>query len=151
MKEVQFTVYGPPGAKGRPRFGKGGFAYTPKKTVAYENLVKVEYGAQTDHYRFPDEAYLDLHIMAYYPIPKSVSKKRRQEMIEHKIRPAKKPDFDNVGKIIADSLNEIAYHDDVQIVDCQIRKFYAEEPRIDVRIIQVGEDPTKKKSGGAKS
>jgi len=50
------------------------------------------------------------------------------------IRPTKKPDIDNICKIICDSLNKIAYHDDSQIVDCQVRKFYSERPRVVVTI-----------------
>jgi len=156
MNQVQFTVYGPPGAKGRPRFTKSGFVHTPKKTVAYENLVKVEYGFQTDHYRFEDDALLDMRVIAFYPIPKSAAKWQREMMLDGEVRPGKKPDLDNVLKVIADSLNEIAYHDDSQIVDCQIRKFYSEDPRVEVKIIQTAKKMPKrktqrKKSGGAKS
>ena len=58
-------------------------------------------------------------------------------MLEHKIRPTKKPDWDNIGKIICDSLNQIAYRDDAQIVDSQVRKFYSENPRVEVIIKEV--------------
>lgn len=77
---------------------------------------------------------LDMRIVAYFPIPKSTSKKKRQLMLEGQIRPTKKPDFDNIGKIVCDALNTVAYHDDVQIVDAQVRKFYSEEPRVVVTI-----------------
>ena len=50
------------------------------------------------------------------------------------IRPTKKPDCDNVIKAILDSLNQIAYHDDTQVVDLQIRKFYSHKPRVVVTI-----------------
>lgn len=40
--------------------------------------------------------------------------------------------MDNCIKIIADALNKIAYHDDTQIVDCQVRKFYSDDPRVEV-------------------
>lgn len=40
-------------------------------------------------------------------------------------------------KIIADALNKIAYHDDTQIVDCQVRKFYSDDPRVEVRILDI--------------
>ena len=56
-------------------------------------------------------------------------------MINHEVRPTKKPDSDNIIKIIADSLNKLAYHDDSQIVDVMFRKFYAEKPRVTVTII----------------
>lgn len=131
---VKFTVLGEPRGKQRPRVTRKGNTYTPAETVQYENLVRMEYRRQCGDYRFPDDAALDMRIMAYYAIPKSASKKKRQEMLEHRIRPLKKSDWDNVGKIIADSLNEIAYKDDVQIVDGQVRKFYSSEPRVVVTI-----------------
>lgn len=131
---VKFTVLGEPRGKQRHRVTRKGNTYTPAETVQYENLVRMEYRRQCGDYRFPDDAALDMRIMAYYAIPKSASKKKRQEMLEHRIRPLKKVDCDNAVKIVADSLNMIAYRDDVQIVDCQIRKFYSSEPRIVVTI-----------------
>lgn len=139
-KTVKFTVMGEPKGKGRPRFAtKTGHAITPKDTVAYENLVRMEYVNQCGEERFPDDAMLDVRIMAFYGIPRSTSKKRRELMLERKIRPVKKPDFDNIGKIVCDSLNTVAYHDDAAIVDAQIRKFYSEKPRIEVTIRMVNE------------
>ena len=55
-------------------------------------------------------------------------------MIDKKIRPVKKPDFDNIGKIIADSLNGIAYADDSCIVEATISKFYDIYPRTEITI-----------------
>ena len=141
MKQIKFTIPGEPKGKGRPRVvNRGGFskAYTPKDTVAYENLVRLEYGYQVKDFKFPDGAQLDMRIQAFYGIPKSASKKKRGLMLEGMLRPTKKPDMDNVVKIIADSLNQIAYKDDTQIVDCQCRKFYGEEPRVEVMIQEVG-------------
>lgn len=136
--EVKFTVYGEPKGKGRPRFNtKTGHAMTPKDTVNYETLVHMEYMSQCGNVKFPDDAMLDMRIKAYYSIPKSVSKKKKALMLDGTLRPTKKPDMDNVVKIIADSLNQIAYRDDTQIVDCQCRKFYSDEPRVEVKIIEI--------------
>lgn len=77
---------------------------------------------------------LHVNIKAYYEVPKSTSKKKREEMLSNIIRPTKKPDFDNIGKIICDSLNFIAYHDDSAIVEAEVSKFYSETPRVDVII-----------------
>lgn len=146
MKEVKFVVFGEPQGKGRPRFvarynpvtqKSFGQAHTPEKTVVYENLIRTEYSIQTKNFHYPDDAMLDMRILAYYSIPKSVSKKRRALMLEGKIRPTKKPDMDNVMKVVADSLNQVAYKDDTQIVDAQCRKFYSERPRIEVIIRQI--------------
>ena len=136
--QARFTILGEPKGKGRPRFNtRTGHAVTPKDTVNYETLVHMEYLAQCENLRFPDDAMLDMRILAYYSIPKSKSKKVKAQMIANEIRPTKKPDMDNVVKIIADSLNQVAYKDDTQIVDCQCRKFYSEEPRVEVIIKQI--------------
>ncbi len=132
--KVKFTVLGEPAGKGRPRFTQQGRAYTPEKTVNYETLVKLEYRRQCDDFKFEDGTPLDVRITAYYGIPKSVSKKKAKLMEERRIRPMKKPDFDNIGKIVCDSLNSIAYHDDAQVVDAQVRKFYSYDPRVVVTI-----------------
>ncbi len=134
-KEVKFTIYGEPKGKGRPRFCRNtGHAMTPKDTVNYETLVRLEYGEEYGDFHFPDDMMLDMRIMAYYSIPKSASKKKKAAMLLGTIRPTKKPDMDNVVKIIADSLNQVAYRDDTQIVDCQCRKFYSDIPRVVVTI-----------------
>ena len=136
--EVKFTVFGEPKGKGRPRFNtRTGHAITPKDTVNYETLVHMEYLNQCGNARFPDDAMLDMSIKAYYSIPQSKSKKKKELMRAGVIRPTKKPDMDNCIKIIADALNKIAYHDDTQIVDCQVRKFYSDDPKVEVRILDI--------------
>ncbi len=72
--------------------------------------------------------------MAYYGIPKSTSKKKHKLMLFKAVRPTKKPDCDNLCKIYLDALNAVAYKDDVQVVDLQVRKFYSENPRVVVTI-----------------
>jgi len=46
----------------------------------------------------------------------------------------KKPDADNIIKIIADALNGLAYKDDCQIVRLEFEKFYALTPRVEIWI-----------------
>lgn len=138
MRQVKFTVLGEPKGKGRPRFStQTGRAFTPKQTVNYETLVHTEYMVQCNGFRFPDDAMLDMRILAFYSIPKSGSKKVKKQKLENTIRPTKKPDMDNVVKLVADALNQVAYKDDTQIVDCQVRKFFSEDPRIEVTIKEV--------------
>lgn len=143
MQEVKFVVLGEPQGKGRPRFvtrynpetkKSFGKARTPEETIVYENLVKTEYNRQCDGFRFPDDAMLDMRIMAFYSIAQSKSKKMKEAMRNYEIRPTKKPDADNVIKVIADSLNQVAYRDDAQIVDTMFRKFFSDKPRIEVSI-----------------
>lgn len=139
VAQVSFTVLGEPRGKGRPQFStRSGMAFTPKRTVNYETLVHTEYVTQCKGFRFPDDAMLDMRILAYYSIPKSGSRKERANKLENVVRPTKKPDMDNVVKMVADALNQVAYKDDTQIVDCQVRKFYSEKPRVEVIIRQIG-------------
>ena len=131
--KVKFTVPGAPKGKGRPRFTRNGRTYTPKDTVEYENKIALCYKQQVGDVFFKEHIPLDVRITAYFPIPKSTSKKQHQAMIDHLIRPTVKPDSDNVVKCM-DALNKIAFHDDSQIVDCQVRKFYSDNPRVVVTI-----------------
>ena len=136
---AKFCIHGEPQGKGRPRFSTVcGHVKprTPDETVLYENLVKTEYRQQSG-VRFPDDDMLDFRIFAYYSITKSVIKKKRQAMLDKRIRPTKKPDFDNIGKVICDSLNGIAYRDDAQVVDSMVRKFYGETPKVVVTIEEI--------------
>lgn len=136
--EVHFTVPGEPVGKGRPRFSRQGsfvMAYTPGKTVSYENLIKVEYERQSG-LSF-GEREIGLRVTAYFSIPKSVSKAKRQRMKDGEILPAKKPDIDNVCKVVADALNGVAYNDDRQIVYTEIYKRYDDMPRMDVSIFDM--------------
>jgi Holliday junction resolvase RusA-like endonuclease len=136
--EINFTVYGEPVGKGRPRVGRlkngASHTYTPEKTAAYERQIRVEFLRQTGGARFPGDVPLEMSIAAYYAIPKSASKHKRAEMEIGALRPMKKPDADNVLKICADSLNKMAYHDDAQIVKSAISKHYGNEPRVEISI-----------------
>lgn len=135
--KAKFVVLGEPQGKGRPKFSRVGNhvqTRTPDETVIYENLIKTEYQRQCGGLRFQDGDQLDVRIMAFYAIPASVSKKRRRMMLDRQIRPGKKPDWDNIGKVVTDSLNQVAYRDDAQVVDAQVRKFFSEQPRLEVTI-----------------
>jgi len=138
MNQVSFTIPGPPQGKARPRVvrAKNGLSltYTPDKTVAYEELVRIRYKAAAQGFRFPDEVQVGIQIVARYPVPKSKSKKVKAAMLAGQLNPTKKPDCDNIVKIICDALNGIAYKDDAQVTLVQIRKKYADVPRTDVKL-----------------
>ena len=132
--KINFIIQGKVQAKQRPRFN-GKFAYTPRETVAYENWVKTCY---LEKYKDKElmEKPLRVTIKAYFEIPKSTSKKKEAEMLCGAISPTKKPDWDNIGKIVSDALNKFAFKDDSQITDVRIFKKYAKTPKV---IVQIGE------------
>jgi len=65
-----------------------------------------------------------MYISARFPIPKSTTKRDRQLIMEGKLLPTKKPDGDNIAKVICDALNGVAYEDDTQIVKLVVSKIY---------------------------
>lgn len=127
---VKFTVLGEPFGKQRPRHNRRtNITYTPNETRQHEQQIAWAYNRQVGAFRFPKDACISMKVTAYMPIPKSASKKRHELMLSGAIRPTVKPDWDNIGKLVADALNGVAYDDDKCIVDAQVRKFYSETPR----------------------
>lgn len=135
---MKFIVEGKITGKGRPRFAKAGRfvkAYTPEDTALYENLVKLSFRTQGGIY---SEKPLEMTVTAYHDIPKSVSRKQRERMAENKVLPTKKPDADNIAKIICDALNGMAYKDDTQIVRLHVFKKYTDgAPYTEVTIKEI--------------
>ena len=135
-----FEVPGQPQSKARARtfyHKQAGrvVSMTPNETVLYENLIKTSFLASESKQTFFDKEPLEMFITAYFPIPKSTTKKDRQLIKERKLFPTKKPDADNIAKVICDALNGVAYHDDTQIVKMEVRKVYTEnEPKVAVSI-----------------
>jgi len=128
---THFTVPGLPRGKGRPRFSRNGHTYTPKDTILYENLVATSYdGGKL-------EGDLSAKIVCYFPIPKSISKKKREFMLTERVYYNHKPDLDNLAKIILDSLNGIAFDDDRQVVRLEVSKFYSDRPRAEVWLTEI--------------
>lgn len=135
MDRVQLTIPLRPRGKERPRWSKKTKRmYTPTSTTNYEDFIKLVYRQNYGTQMFPKNVPLDIRIRAYCPIPKSDTLTARAKKLTGVIRPTVKPDWDNIGKIVADALNKIAYHDDAQIVDSQTRKFYSDNPRVEILI-----------------
>ena len=142
---IEFTVPGSPQGKARARtfFNKkvGHMSsITPEKTVLYENLVKTRCLESIEKQMIPFqtlEGPLAVHIRAYYEPPKSTSKRNYEKMIAGLIFPTKKPDIDNIAKVVLDALNGIAYKDDTQVVDLNMKKRYAKEAYVQVQIERI--------------
>lgn len=131
---ISFSIPGDPKGKGRPRFGQGR-TYTPQSTAAYEDFIRFCYNLRY-HQNSPIAADIPLsvNINAVFEIPKSFSKAKRAAALKDEIRPTKKPDCDNVIKIILDALNGLAYADDKQVVCVSCEKRYGEQSRVNVEI-----------------
>jgi Holliday junction resolvase RusA-like endonuclease len=130
---IKITVPGNPMGKQRPRVMRSGFTYTPKKTVNYETQIRERFAASfPNHTPISEAVRMELKIFMY--IPKSTSQKKLTQMINREIRPTKKPDIDNIVKVVADALNGIAYADDKQIVSLVVEKYYSVRPRVEIGV-----------------
>lgn len=134
---LEFTVEGAPRGKARPRVTPNG-AYTPRKTKDYEELIRwsyrVKYGAGTL------TGEIGAAVTAYFPIPASWPKAKKERAAKGEIRPAGKPDADNIAKLVLDSLNGLAYRDDAAIVRLTVEKVYSLYPRVEIILSEVDTD-----------
>lgn len=122
---VVFHVPGRPVPKARPRVTKKGYAYTPRKTMAFEQSVVLAYRrSKAGGKQFPEGVPLLMELTFTFEPPKSWSKARREEVISRGMCPTCRPDLDNLMKGVADALNGVAYKDDGQIAGAVIRKQY---------------------------
>lgn len=135
---ITFTVYGEPQGKGRPKFTLTGHAYTPERTKTYEAEIVASFRREfPDFVRWEKGVPLRVRIKAVYGIPKSDSGLTAARKASGEIRPTKKPDADNVEKIVLDAINGIAWKDDAQVVDLRTTKVYGEIPRVEVEIDEI--------------
>ena len=125
---------GEPRGKGRPRFTRDGHAYTDRETRSYEEKIIAFYLKLVGSFRFENDAFVSVDVTAIYPIPKTATKASIAAIDEGKILPKKKPDIDNVIKIVLDSLNGIAYKDDSQVVMVSGKKLYGHEPKLIIKM-----------------
>lgn len=102
-----------------------------QRYLAYKGVVGL---TAKRHFPQPLEHPISITIAFYYPIPKSWSKRKKDDANDQGIMPTVKPDLDNCVKGIFDALNGIAWKDDNQVVDLRTMKRYAIEPMIVITI-----------------
>lgn len=139
MKAVMFMVPGEPQGKARARTfyhpeANKHVSMTPERTVLYENLIKECYMLEAGNMYLEAGVPVKLCIVAQFLPPKRVSKKKRLDMLEGRILPLKKPDTDNIVKVVSDALNGVAYHDDTQIASIWAEKIYSEVEGLNVTV-----------------
>lgn len=139
MKSVTFHVPGKPQGKARartfcdPKTGKHR-SMTPDNTVLYENLIKNMFLQNAGGFYLERGKPVTLRIVARFLPVKSASKTRRLDMLEGRELPLKKPDMDNIVKVVADALNGVAYHDDTQIILVTAAKTYSAVEGLDITV-----------------
>lgn len=130
----EFEVPGKVVGKGRPRLNTyTGIVYTPVKTKDYETLVEEYFLLKYPKFKIL-EGRIKVSIVAYFAVPKSTKKSDIEKMLENSISPTKKPDIDNIVKVVLDSMNKFAFKDDNQITKLDVEKKYSIEEKIYIKI-----------------
>ncbi len=133
----EFEIPGKITGKARPQVNTYTLkAYTPQKTKDYETLIQQYFMLKYSKFK-PIEGRAEVKIVAYFSIPKKSNKENTKLMLENKISPTKKPDIDNIVKIILDALNKIAFKDDNQITKLEVEKKYTNnDEKVYVKIME---------------
>lgn len=139
---IDLVIEGEPVGKGRPRvtgIGKFAHAYTPAKTKNYEKLIQNKY---FENYTYQDtlQGAIKAEVIAYFPIPESLSKKKKELLLNNYEKHTKKPDIDNVVKSVFDALNNVAFTDDSNIISLKAKKLYSDKPRVELHLKEVKYD-----------
>ena len=133
---VSFTLWGHPQGKGRARAVlRGGHIghYTPEKTRSYEGMMR-QVAAEAMGNREPIAEPVEVVIRCVFDVPASWSEKKRAAAIAGQIKPAKKPDLDNIAKAVTDACNAVVFKDDALIVGCAMSKTYGPRPLVSVEV-----------------
>lgn len=79
------------------------------------------------------EGLIAVDIVAQFMPPKSISKAKRMELLATRYA-GKKPDGDNISKIILDGLEGVAYNNDCYVVHLKVTKIYGETDQVTVTV-----------------
>lgn len=141
MGIIRFQVAGLMGQP-RPRFSTANNkirTYDQEKAVNYKEQVAFAciLASNKKRIKIPIQATnkgIEVKILAVYKYPQSFSKAKLELAKKDEIKPTKKPDADNIAKIILDGLNNVLWHDDNQVTRLEIEKAYSDKEYVDIEV-----------------
>jgi Holliday junction resolvase RusA-like endonuclease len=132
MRNVRFTIFGLPKTWARVKTAAGGHKYKPKEVADFQNRIRDEFIKGVEkHFRATDYAVM-CQVIAYFPIPISMPKYRKEFCEDESMPFLSTPDIDNLQKNIFDALQYLAFANDSRVSDVLARKRYSPRPRMDV-------------------
>jgi len=135
MNVLKIEIPGDVQAQQRPKFSRYGNNVSvrdPKESKDYKSFVRLVASQVAPDTLITEEVRLRIDV--YRKIPKSFSKKKHQQAVDGELRPTTKPDVDNLAKGIKDGLSKVIWHDDSQVTELFVRKWYSDNPRAEVTI-----------------
>lgn len=138
-EEFRFTLKGEPIGKARHRTGKsfnGKLVHFNAQHLECKT-AKIHLLSQRNASKYgpPKTCSLIVNVKDYMPIPDSWPAHKKNLALYGLIKPATKPDKDNLDKFIFDVGNGILWVDDKQIIDGRTTKLYSLYPRTEVIVM----------------
>lgn len=138
----QLTIDCEPKALSRTRASNGRHYYTQKKQdemnelswaiIEGMNIAGVKHLATYEWATTKPKKAIIVELVFYISLPKSLSKKKRSEMIG---KPhLQKPDLDNLIKNVLDRCNGVLWSDDDCVCEIKAKKVWAEKGKIEMTI-----------------
>jgi Holliday junction resolvase RusA-like endonuclease len=142
-RRVAFTVPGEPRGKGRPRAtaalnGAGEpfvRMHTPRETRQAEKVIRDAFKARHPGHR-PWTGPVLLRFTAVFQTPAGFNQALRDAADRGLLYAVKKPDKDNIEKLIVDALNGVAFVDDQQVMGGGLKR-YGSPARLDISFEQL--------------
>ena len=137
---MKLIIPGKPIAKKRPRFvRKTGRAYDDQASESGRFLLTVR--EQIKDLKEPLEGPLFVSFFFYFEVPKSYPKKMHNAVANGDVLyHIKKPDGSNLCKFCEDILNNEVWHDDSQICELFVAKYYSIKARTEIMISELKGD-----------
>lgn len=142
LARVEFTIPGRPipWARAGGNYGadgRGARHFTPHRQRAAMAGVAKAFQAATVGRNAPLTGALKLEILCVYAIPATWAKAKQTAARRGLVWKTSVPDTDNLGKLISDALNKVAYSDDALIAVTSVAKRYGEPERTVVRLTEL--------------
>ena len=128
---ANFTTLMRPMGKARPRHTATGVVFTPKATKIAEQILSWDCVNSMVRSDYASEAPCRVCIKACFKIPKY---RTTEGLAGDPV--TKKPDADNIGKLVLDALNGVAYKDDSQVFSIEVEKVWADFDSVQVWVFE---------------
>lgn len=138
LDRIAFSVGGRPVQWQRTGSHHGKRVFTPHAMRKAAKAITAA-GKSAMGNRAPLTGPVRLTVVTVYAVPKSWPKKLQDAIADGAVvYKTSVPDLDNLGKLVSDALNGVAFVDDSQVAELLNRKRYGNPERTDVVIQELG-------------
>lgn len=136
---ISIEIFGDPKPQTRPRFTRGSnFPHAYDSQKKFKESLKWQIRSQ--YREAPLKVPVKLDLLFFMPIPKSTPKFKQRQMVNGLLAHTKKPDLDNLIKLILDTCNGLLFDDDSCICEMRAKKIYSDKPGTLIRCLPLADE-----------